>query len=648
MKLQYIAITALGMSLFGLTSCQDTLDTNPTSSFDESTVWSSKSTADAFVYGTYNAVITGIGWASGSCIDWESRTPNSARCCSYSEGIDNYATETSLSTSNDWGCNRFSVLRRCNLIIQKANESNFSDAEKAELIANARFLRGLIFFEQARRMGRFVPITQVFTEADSLNCNVPMTSTVAESYQYVLDDLQAGVDGLPTTASSGLPTKYAAEVILSRACLQAYAYTKDSSYLDKAISAATDVVNNKSLTSNYAGMVQETDGTNSEILWGYYRLASNSQVSNFNELIRTYPNIKAEHCTNSMSPIPLNNANGLTFEGWGIHWPTQDLVDQYLAIDSATGEALPWYETSQYKAAVNELDPSTITSAGQVDSYNRIDGSSRRIPTTTDLSQASSKAAVTQRYAVLKSDYDKSKGDISDIIYGNRDKRFAANIVYDKCTWMNETCEFNLAGNLSNGVSDQENGGVYNTTTNYCWRKMSIEDVSPRAFYNVKIDMYYILARVGEAYLNLAEAQLLKGNVSAAVNALNQTRVTHGGLPASTASTSDAAWADYIRERNCDMTNEGGDIYFSYLRWGKYGGAANHGRAAGDIIYDLDRPVYKIEINRDRTAFIINQLTAYGSANRAFTQRRYLFPISQSFLDTREAYGLDHVQNDLW
>ncbi len=96
------------------------------------------------------------------------------------------------------------------------------------------------------------------------------------------------------------------------------------------------------------------------------------------------------------------------------------------------------------------------------------------------------------------------------------------------------------------------------------------------------------------------------------------------------------------------MCNESGDIYFSYLRWGKYGGAANHGRTPGDIIYDLDRPVYKIEINRDRTAFIINQVTLLNSASRAFTERRYLFPIPISFLNTREAYGLDHEQNELW
>ena len=148
--------------------------------------------------------------------------------------------------------------------------------------------------------------------------------------------------------------------------------------------------------------------------------------------------------------------------------------------------------------------------------------------------------------------------------------------------------------------------------------------------------------------MNLAEAYLLKKDIPNAVEALNATRVKHGKIAPSTATTEAEAWADYIRERRVEMANENGDIYFSYLRWGKYGGYANNGREAGDVIYDLDRPVYKIEISRDRTQLLINQVTILGSANRHFTTKRYLFPIAQGFLDTREAYGLDHQQNKGW
>ena len=58
MKHKVIKIGLLGILALGAASCQNTLDTHPTSTFDESTVWGSKSTADAFINATYDNVIT--------------------------------------------------------------------------------------------------------------------------------------------------------------------------------------------------------------------------------------------------------------------------------------------------------------------------------------------------------------------------------------------------------------------------------------------------------------------------------------------------------------------------------------------------------------------------------------------------------------
>ena len=115
---------------------------------------------------------------------------------------------------------------------------------------------------------------------------------------------------------------------------------------------------------------------------------------------------------------------------------------------------------------------------------------------------------------------------------------------------MNEFIGLNLGGNMSMGVRDKEDGGWYNTTTGYYWRKSNIENPEPRAFHNSKVALHINITRLGEAYMNLAEAQLLKKNIPAAVEALNATRVAHGGLAPSTATTEEEAWADYIRERN--------------------------------------------------------------------------------------------------
>lgn len=650
MKLKYISIPVIGFGLLGLSSCMDTLDTHPTTDFPEEQVWGSKSTAEAFIQGTYNVTVQNAQMASsGSCVSWAARTPDGVRCSQVGEGIDGVATELGLSANTDMGISMFGNLRRCNLIIEKATQSSaFTEGERNELIAHGRFLRGLIFYWQTKSMGRFVPVRQVFTEADSLKADIPMTSSVAESYKLVMEDFDAAIPYMPVNALPGLPTKYAAEVIASRACLQAYAYTGDASYLDKAITYAKDVTTNgPALVSDYAGMFNETNATAGEILWGYYRLTENTTIGDYEELIRTFPNVSFDDLLLSKSPDPfiVKGDDGRPFEAWGIYFPTQDLVDQYLAIDEATGEAKNWWETSQYLAAVTEHNPLSVTVPGEIDKYERTNGEVRQIPEIQDFLQLNDAYPAAVRYGTLN-DPDSDK-DISDIIYGNRDARMAGTIVYDKVDWLNQYCTTNLAGNLSMGVRDKADGGWYCTTTGYYWRKNSVTDLA-RVYYQRNVPFHFCIARTGEAYLNLAEAYLCKGDVANAVAAFNNTRTVHGKLPASTASTLKEAWADYMRERRVEMACEANDIYFSYLRWGKYGGDANYGRAPGDIIRDLDCPVYKIEINRDRTAFIINQMTLLNSAQRHFTTRRYLFPIPQGFLNTREAYGLDHQQNPEW
>ena len=641
----------LGLGIVAMTSCIDTMDTHPTTVFDAETVWGSKATVEGFVYSTYTDVIHAGYAGSGTSVGWEARTPNSVKCSQVGEGIDGVATELGVSSSSDFGCNRFSLLRRANLIIHNVEASStLSEAEKRELSAHGYLMRGMIFFDQARKMGRFVPVTQVFSVERPEEVNIPMTKTVGEGYDLIISDLTKAADYLPTSNMPGLPTRYAAGVLLSRAALQAYAYTNDSKYLDVAIEYANDVINNSgvSLATNLApnkSMWNETDLYNPEILWAYYREKDNTNVQSFDELMRTYPNISTDNVKNSQSPVALKQTNGQTFEGWAVFFPTQDLADQFLVTDEATGEALPWYETSQYVNNVDFLDPTTITAAGQVDQYSQLNGDLRRIPTPQDFNQTKDGYPVFQRYHQLKADAER---DLSDLMYQGRDKRFYTTMVHDKATWMNEFIGLNLGGNMSMGVRDKEDGGWYNTTTGYYWRKSNIENPEPRAYYNSKVALHFNITRLGEAYLNLAEAQLLKKNIPAAVAALNATRVAHGGLAPSTASTEEEAWADYIRERNCEMANETGDIYFSYLRWGKYGGYANHGRAAGEVIADLDRPAYKIQISRDRSQLIVSQVTLLNSAQRAFTTRRYLLPISQGFLNTREAYGIMDAQNEGW
>ncbi len=656
----------MGLGAVAMTSCIDTLDVKPKVIFDAETVWGSKASIEGFVYSAYNDIIWDGYAGSGSCVSWEARTPNGALCSHLGDiGTFDALTHENVSATDDWGVNRFSYLRRANMIIENVeNSSTLTEGARHQLKAHGHMLRGMIFFKQARLMGRIVPITQVFDSSDSLTCQVPITSSVDETYKYVIDDLKYAADNLGELEPAGVPTKWAAKVILSRAALQAYAYTENPEYLTIAENAAKEVIAAKGdKLSTSTGMFNENDMYNEEILWAYYREDKNTQFVSFYETMRTFPNVKPGDVANNPYATPLKNANGITFEAWGVHQPTQDLVDQFLVTDAKSGKALPWYETSQFvdntENLIAEAANITLTEDGSdvvnvVDVYDNVAFGKRRMPCPSDLKNTNPNYPTITRYATLTDEYLNSENpkNISQLMYENRDKRFYTAVVYDGCKWFNEDVELFHGGNMYRGFRDKEDGGWYTTTTNYYWRKSSIESF-PRAYHNLNMAIHFNLARVGEAYLNLAEVYLLKGEISDAVDALNQTRTIHGGIAGSTATTEEEAWADYIRERNCELVNEGGDLYFSYLRWGKYGGYANldkDGQPTGksEVITALNRPVHMVQIDHTRKTVLVNQLTLSRAAEREFSTRRYLLPFAKGFLDTRATFGIKDNYTTDW
>lgn len=632
--------------LSAFVSC-NVMDTKPFESYDESLVWGSRETIDAFVMNCYNGTVSNYTAISPW---WESLTPNGALCCQVDNKINTVATETGIDRYYSTNFGRFSELRNCNMIIEKVEESDIlSDAQKTALIGEGHFLRGMLFFDMARKMGRFVPITRVLDIDDNETFKTPLTTSPVESYKYVIDDFKKAAEKMTESSKPGRANRYAALAMLCRASLQAYAYTKDESYLDLVINSANDIITNGgyTLSSNYGGMFNEESPEDKEIILARYYLDTDSKVQDFDEMQRVFPNLPHDEVKKgSKDGVLTLDPSKKTFDGWGNYFPTQDLVDQYLVIDQKDGQAKLWYETSQFKENVELMSTVGLTQ-GSIETFNRYDGEKRYIPTSQDLKTGREDL---NEYPLVKWNFKLKKSsqkDITDLMYEYRDKRMDATIVRDKGTTQNENLELNMGGNASQGIRIKEDGGWFTTTTGYYWKKHTVL-VSPRVYADNKINFHSVVCRYGEVYMNLAEAYLLKNDYQKAVSCLNETRIKHGGLPASTASSLEEAWRDYIRERRVEMAYEEADIYFSYLRWGKYGGYANHGLNAGDYIKDLSAPVYKISITSDRSAACINQLTLLDSWNRKFTPKRYLFPIPQGDLDTRAAYGIKDSQNFGW
>lgn len=600
MKINKYIVPLLFCTAGVLQGCNDFLDTKPSESYSEELVWSSRSTAEAFILQTYNNVIPKYtDFKTEDCL-----TTNSVYVY---QGSPNAVREL-VDRGWDFGFGDFGTVRRCNLIIEKVAASPIDEKSKTELIAEGKMLRAMTYYYQAKHTGRVIWVDRVLTEEDDFNLG--LTSTIKESYDYILKDLDDAIAGLPTESKAGRLNKNAALALKSEVCLTAAAYTGEKALFQQAIDAV-DAIQGYTLDSNYEGMFNQDGAYSSpEIILARYRSKDNNTCGNtlMQEMIPNQNNdaIKNFGC----SPVMKTD---FIFECWMSHAPSQNLVDNYLVIDRLTNQAVPWNESTQFKNSVNEVPVSDVADMAY-DPKELVNG---------------------------KGYVSKDGTKLNELVYGNRDKRFYATIVYDSCLFYGETITMCQKGNLNRCSRVGNPGTSHMPLTNYMWRK-SIYNVSPRPFVDVLTDYHYVVFRLGRVLMNKAEALLCQGKWQEAMNVINKTREVHGGLPASTATNLAEAWIDYKRERNVELPLEG-DYYWSLLRWGKYGQEANHGLAPTSVIPELNCPATFSEISKDRQRMFVGQVQ-FTNDQREFRTRRYLFPIPQGVINANPALS-DADQN---
>lgn len=603
MKINKYIVPLLFCTAGVLQGCNDFLDTKPSESYSEELVWSSRSTAEAFILQTYNNVIPKYtDFKTEDCL-----TTNSVYVY---QGSPNAVREL-VDRGWDFGFGDFGTVRRCNLIIEKVAASPIDEKSKTELIAEGKMLRAMTYYYQAKHTGRVIWVDRVLTEEDDFN--LKLTSTIKESYDYILKDLDDGIAGLPTESKAGRLNKNAALALKSEVCLTAAAYTGEKALFQQAIDAV-DAIQGYTLDSNYEGMFNQDGAYSSpEIILARYRSKDNNTCGNtlMQEMIPNQNNdaIKNFGC----SPVMKTD---FIFECWMSHAPSQNLVDNYLVIDRLTNQAVPWNESTQFKNSVNEVPVSDVADMAY-DPKELVNG---------------------------KGYVSKDGTKLNELVYGDRDKRFYATIVYDSCLFYGETITMCQKGNLNRCSRVGNPGTSHMPLTNYMWRK-SIYNVSPRPFVDVLTDYHYVVFRLGRVLMNKAEALLCQGKWQEAMNVINKTREVHGGLPASTATNLAEAWIDYKRERNVELPLEG-DYYWSLLRWGKYGQEANHGLAPTSVIPELNCPATFSEISKDRQRMFVGQVQ-FTNDQREFRTRRYLFPIPQGVINANPALS-DADQNPEW
>ena len=611
MKKIYIYATALCLALTGV-SCSDFLDTKPYDKIVGDDTWSSENLAESFVTSIYADVLQQNLWLGGYGCVYSCRAEPCTKNAMQGTMNSSYWSRDlaeGVTADDNYEWLKYGVLWRIHTAMDEISNSEiFSEEFKTRMIGELKFLRAAHYFLFARQYGGLQIIDRVLSTDDNLQ--IPRSS-IKETYDFLLKDLQDAAAALvpATEVARGRVSSTAAYALIMRAANQAAAYvdggSAQSEYYNMVIGAGTKLGLNTegSQLSPYYDLFRsyETAVTAQENILIVERLSLNTSLY---DTPMQYQGLWYAGNTSEYAKehFPIKS----TMNFWGMDggsWPTQDLVDDYLVAD--TDGTIKYWEDASYVQTGRNVDEKMYFS-------------------------------------------DTKK----------RDLRFYTTILYDSCLYFNgqERIFFRRDGNCSNSNSPINAGAEdeygrragdldnYNSSTGYAMLKYHYDHiVSLPDPGSQKLDYCFSVFRYGEAYLNMAEAYLMKGDFANARKYMVPTMVKHGGFSAEKAEAylstkSGNGWNDplfraYMRERNVEMVYECNDRYWSLLRWGmrQSGGVGNGAYAtSGFVIPELVGSLRGIRISRDGQTYEFFEVNnPIGEAR--FSPKRYLVPLNRTF-----------------
>lgn len=239
--LKYILLSC---TMIAFTGCDDFLVETPKTSIEKEGVYNSLSSAKAALAGCY-ASIAGYNYTGFNYFHVLNVTSGM--------GVSIKANDVNLTTMNILPTDvnmtnayngMYETIRVANDIIDGMAESKITnEAEKNRIAGEARFMRGLTYFNLVRMFGKVSLVTKPVT--NYAEAQVPRTE-VSKVYEQIISDLEAAYNMLPLPADKveGHPHKYAAQALLAKVYLTMAGNDETSEYWQKAYDAALDVYQN--------------------------------------------------------------------------------------------------------------------------------------------------------------------------------------------------------------------------------------------------------------------------------------------------------------------------------------------------------------------------------------------------------------------
>lgn len=253
---RFIAVFILIALSFSFNSCKDGfLTEHPKDFLSPTNFYSSEGDATAALIASYSGLRTYLLYGQNLYFigDMPSEQTNYGTGSNVDRiNINNFVFEPTNSISSGVWDSSYDNINRTNAVIGRVPQINMNSEKRAIIVAEARFLRALNYFNLVRIFGG-VPLR--LEETTSLASLDIARSPVGEVYNTIIADLKEAENVLPnqwTASDIGRATKGAASTLL------AYVYLTNHDWKNAA-AKAQEVINNKSsygydLFSNYADL----------------------------------------------------------------------------------------------------------------------------------------------------------------------------------------------------------------------------------------------------------------------------------------------------------------------------------------------------------------------------------------------------------
>jgi len=260
-------------------------------------VLSSKNGLDGLLVGCYSILTgrggfyTGMGnWLHGSILGGDANKGTNAGDQAVANPVQRYETLPINGVVGDKWRITYEGVARCNTLLRltaSTTDATVTAADKTRLASEARFLRGLYYFELKRIWGNVPYVDETMTSDEAVK--IPNTGDI---WPKIEADLQYAVDNLPETqAALGRANKWAAAALLGKVYLYEQKFAEARTIL-------TDVVNNGKtaggekfgLLDSYADVFKAESNNSKESVFAMQAAVNTGDVNNSNnENVLNFP-----------------------------------------------------------------------------------------------------------------------------------------------------------------------------------------------------------------------------------------------------------------------------------------------------------------------------------------------------------------------